>query len=260
MAPVEIDTIPRDVMAPLKNMKVVDKALELPLVSSACDEMAKLASPVTPFVESSIGTITPMVEEGIGNIKTKVVESIVPRLPEGMSDKIHTNITTAVDHVTAAVEKIDTLACGGIDQLTEKFPQLQETAPKLMENTKEAATGYMVTLSRYVASFSLVQVMFTFLGTGLDIVEGVVKMTGGTQEGALLSSIKKLRATFCHLGFMKSPEVPDEAVGVKGEVNDSTEEDLDDDADVSTDNEELDEVEEVDECHTPACGKVAHRT
>merc|ERR1719470_536188 len=32
MAPVEVETIPYDIMAPVKNLKVVDKAFELPLL------------------------------------------------------------------------------------------------------------------------------------------------------------------------------------------------------------------------------------
>ena len=32
--------------------------------------------------------------------------------------------------------QVDTIACGGIDQLTEKVPQLKEATPKLMEETK----------------------------------------------------------------------------------------------------------------------------
>merc|ERR1719186_2361036 len=102
-------------MAPVMNMKMVEKAFELPLVSSAYTEMAKIVT-----------TITPMVEVGINTIKTKVEESVFPCLPDGMSEKIQTNMSTAVEHVTAAVEKIDTFACGGIDQLTEKVPALKE--------------------------------------------------------------------------------------------------------------------------------------
>merc|ERR1712119_236836 len=65
MAPVEIDTIPREIMAPVMNMKMVEKAFELPLVTPAYTEMAKIVSPITPYVENSLTTITPMVEVGI---------------------------------------------------------------------------------------------------------------------------------------------------------------------------------------------------
>jgi hypothetical protein len=129
MAPVEIDTIPMDIMAPVKYMKVVDKAFELPFITSAYDEITKMAAPITPYVENSMITITPMVEIGYNTIKAKVEENVMPHLPEGMSESVQANLT-------AAVEKIDTLACGGLDQLTEKVPALKEETPELIANSK----------------------------------------------------------------------------------------------------------------------------
>ena len=36
--------------------------------------------------------------------------------------------------------QVDTLACGGIDTLTEKVPQLKDATPKLIEETKVCKT------------------------------------------------------------------------------------------------------------------------
>ena len=54
MAPVTIDTIPRDVVAapPVAHLKIVDKAFELPLVNDTYNEVTRLAQPLTPFVET----------------------------------------------------------------------------------------------------------------------------------------------------------------------------------------------------------------
>ena len=136
MAPVEIDTIPMDIMAPVKYMKVVDKAFELPFITSVYDEITKMAAPITPYVENSMTTITPMVEIGYNTIKAKVEENVMPHLPDGMSESVQANISSAVDHMTAAVEKIDTLACGGLDQLTENVPALKGETPELIANSK----------------------------------------------------------------------------------------------------------------------------
>jgi len=76
MAPVEIEVIPYDIMAPVKNLKVVKAAFELPLVTSAYTEIATIASPLTPYVENTMTTITPMVEVGINTIKTTMEESV----------------------------------------------------------------------------------------------------------------------------------------------------------------------------------------
>ena len=56
MAPVEIDHVP---VAAVKSLKVVDKAMSLPLVSSACSEVTRMTS---PYVESTLSMVTPMME------------------------------------------------------------------------------------------------------------------------------------------------------------------------------------------------------
>ena len=53
MAPVEIDIIPRDVVAaPVAHLKIVDKAFELPLINDTYNEVSRLAAPLSPFVET----------------------------------------------------------------------------------------------------------------------------------------------------------------------------------------------------------------
>jgi len=133
MADMENDSIPTyDIMAPVKSLKVVDKAFELPLVSSAYTEVATLASPITPYVESSVNFITPIVEGGYNTIKEKVM----PHLPDGTAESLQSKVNGAVAQLTVAVEKVDTLACGGMDQLLEKVPALKEETPELIKNTK----------------------------------------------------------------------------------------------------------------------------
>ena len=128
MAPVEIDHIPRSFSIENLNLKAVDKAMELPLVNSAYTEVTRIASPITPYVESTLTKVTPMVEA----IKTQVEEKVVPHIPTNISESVSKTLET----VSAAVEKADCYACCGIDQLTEKVPQLKEATPKLMEETK----------------------------------------------------------------------------------------------------------------------------
>merc|ERR1712096_505148 len=151
MAPVEVEVIPYDIMATVKNLKVVKAAFELPLVTSAYTEIATIASPLTPYVENTMTTITPMVEVGINTIKTTMEESVIPHLPEGMTDTLQTN-------VTAAVDKVDIFALGGLDQLVDNVPALKDATPELIETTKVTVTGYFNAATDYLASFSLAQV------------------------------------------------------------------------------------------------------
>ena len=115
MAPVEIDHVPRSIIAPVKNMKVVDKAMSLPLVSSAYSEVTRVTSPymestynkVSPVVETTMGMVSPMVD----NVKTKVEEQVIPHIPTKITETVQTVQNYAIDNVTAAVEKVISFVC-----------------------------------------------------------------------------------------------------------------------------------------------------
>ena len=77
MAPVEIDHIPRSIMAPVRNMKVVDKAMALPLVSSAYSEVTRVTS---PYMESTMTRVSPVVETTM---------SMVTGVRSQVEDKVH---------------------------------------------------------------------------------------------------------------------------------------------------------------------------
>ena len=140
MSPVKVDHVPTTTVDPVKTLKVVDKAMALPLVNSAYTEMSKMTSPyvestmnkITPVVENTWSKVTPVVE----TVKTKMEESVLPHIPSKVSETAINVHNVTVDNLTAAMDKVDTFACGGIDQLTDKVPQLKETAPKIIEDTK----------------------------------------------------------------------------------------------------------------------------
>merc|ERR1711973_437982 len=100
MAPVEVIYVPSG-LTPVKNLKVVDKALELPLVNSAYSEVTRIASPITPYVESTLTKVTPMVEAGYQTIKSQVEEKVVPRLPSNLSESVSKNMSATLETVSA---------------------------------------------------------------------------------------------------------------------------------------------------------------
>ena len=110
MAPVEIDHVPRSIIAPVKNMKVVDKAMSLPLVSSACSEVTRVTSPimestynkVSPVVENTLEMVTPMMD----SVKSKVEEQVLPHIPAKITETVQNYQEVTVDKVIAAVEKV----------------------------------------------------------------------------------------------------------------------------------------------------------
>ena len=121
---------------PVKSLKLVDKALEVPLVNSAYSEVTRFASPISPYVESTLTKVTPIVEVGYQTLKTQVEEKVVPHIPHNLTSTVSGGVAATVDSVAAAVEKADNLACESLDQLMDKIPQLKEATPKLIEETK----------------------------------------------------------------------------------------------------------------------------
>ena len=94
-----------------KNLKVVDKAMALPLVSSAYSEVSRVTS---PYVESTLNKVSPMMETTwskvtpvMATVKTQVEEKVIPIIPSKVSETVQNVQTAAVDNITAAVEKVN---------------------------------------------------------------------------------------------------------------------------------------------------------
>jgi len=196
MAPVEIDHVP---VAAVKSLKVVDKAMSLPLVSSACSEVTRMTS---PYVESTLSMVTPMMETTwskvtpvVATVKSQVEEKVMPVIPSKVTETVQTVHNVAVSNISAAVEKVDNFATGGIDQLTEKVPQLKETTPKLIENTKTSVTSYFTAVTEYAASFSVAQVALKAVDASLEMVDGVLNKIGSDEKGTVRIGFRKIHTT-----------------------------------------------------------------
>merc|ERR1712111_333528 len=196
MAPVEIDHVP---VAAVKSLKVVDKAMSLPLVSSACSEVTRMTS---PYVESTLSMVTPMMETTwskvtpvVATVKSQVEEKVMPVIPSKVTETVQTVHNVAVSNISAAVEKVDNIATGGIDQLTEKVPQLKETTPKLIENTKTSVTSYFTAVTEYAASFSVAQVALKAVDASLEMVDGVLNKIGSDEKGTVRIGFRKIHTT-----------------------------------------------------------------
>ena len=205
-----LDHLPRG-MVQIKNLKLVDKAFKLPLVNSAYSEVTRMASPITPYVESTLSKVTPMVEAGYQTIKSQVEEKVVPHIPNNISESVTSHVTTTMESVTAAVEKVDGFACNGIDQLTEKVPQLKDDTPKLIEDTKvrkmssnvvkylnivkDTLNDYISTAADYTASYTAAQVLLKVMDAGLDVVEVFLGKVVRAEESVVVSNVRKIHTT-----------------------------------------------------------------
>merc|ERR1711913_189622 len=194
MAPVEVDYVPASIV-PTKNLRVMNKAMELPLVNSAYSEVTRITCPITPYVETTLTKVSPMMEAGYQTFKSQVEEKLVPHIPSNLSESVSKNINSTLESVSAAVEKADSYACSGIDQLTEKVPQLKDATPKLLKETKENVSSYITAATDYTASFSLAQVALKLVDAGLTAVEGILNKVGHGEESLVVSGVRKLHNT-----------------------------------------------------------------
>ena len=128
----EVDIPAYDVFAPVRCLKVVDKASTLPVVNTVLTEFNGLTAPVKPYVDQTVATLQPWLDVA----KNKVEESVIPRLPEGTTEAVKSTLGNTMSILSEAVEKVDTYACGGVDLLVEKMPLLKEDTPTLVKTTK----------------------------------------------------------------------------------------------------------------------------
>jgi len=138
-------------------LKVVDAAMKLPIINDATSAASALAAPYA-------ASLSPVV--GVVNIMCTTAEG---QLSSGLKDKMG-----------SAVENLDSLACSGLDQLTERLPSLTVSTPELIEKTKEAVSDcmstpnfYFTAASEFVASLAIVQLLLR----STDVVLGKVETT-----------------------------------------------------------------------------------
>jgi len=180
---------PYDMLAPVRNLRIVEKVFELPVASSAYSEIVALAASLTPYVETTITTITPLVEVTLNTIKTNVKENVMPLFPRGTSEAFQSRLNGAVAHLTMGVESLDDLACVGMEKLVDKVPVLKEETPLLLDNSKVNARAYLKDTSSFVASFSVAQVYLKIIDASFEAVKSQLDLS--TEKSFIASYLLK---------------------------------------------------------------------
>merc|ERR1712002_37978 len=176
----------------LLDVKAMNKALELPVVSDTVSSIEKVANAfcenqrvqgARSFVKHAVKAIaeTPVVQDGV-----KVFHDSVA---------VNRAKNTVYPCMYSAVERLDNMACHTIDTLTSAMPSLTEPTADLVESTKEMATGYALTLQEYVASFRVSQWSLTLADRSLLLAEKSVKCLQPDQHcpGLVCSTYMKVR-------------------------------------------------------------------
>ena len=109
MAPAEIDHVPRSIIPPVKKLKIVDKAMPLPMMSSACTETQE----TSPYMESTYNKVSPVLDNTlemmsavVDTVKTKVEEQVLTHIPTKITETVQNYQDASVDQVMAAAEKV----------------------------------------------------------------------------------------------------------------------------------------------------------
>jgi len=138
-------------------LKVVDAAMELPIVQDAASAASALAAPYASSLSPVVGAV---------NIMYSTAEG---QLSSGLKEK-----------VGSAVENLDSMACSGLCQLTERLPSLTVSTPELMARTKDGMSDcvtttnfYFAAATEFVASLAIVQLLLR----STDLVLGKVETT-----------------------------------------------------------------------------------
>merc|ERR1739838_875218 len=159
MAPRETQALPCGSTS-LAHLKVLDKALQLPVVSDVASKLA--------------GHQLKAVVEGVSSLVTQAEESLVPLLPA----RLRHCSDTAKEKVGSAVEGLDSLACDGLDQLTSNIPALKENTSELCEVTKDAVYSYLERTKDYLASFTVAQKALLLGDRALQATSDAVQYSG----------------------------------------------------------------------------------
>jgi len=184
MAPVEQSTLPpHERRLSLTELKVVEKAMELPVVSDTVEEIERVKNTLSEnahvvsakqLVSDGIKILAenPTVQDGIHTVQDgfKVLHDN-PRVQQ----TIDTVKDTVLPRVVEAVEQLDTIACGGIASLKTALPVLSNPTPELVETTKETARNYFSLATEYMASFVVSQLSLQAADKSLATVEKSVK-------------------------------------------------------------------------------------
>jgi len=164
--------------------KVVEKVLDLPVVSDTYDSLVKFSSPLSPYVEK-IGTMASSVVAQALDLKA----GIEGNLPE----VVQTGYTTALNKAVTAAASLDATLCSGVDTLVEKVPALKQSTPMLYNSTRESVSSYATLVATYVASFTMAQVFLKAADLGLETTDGLLKLTANEKVDPILVGLRRVR-------------------------------------------------------------------
>merc|ERR1711934_1037900 len=165
--------------------KVVEKVFHLPLVTDTYDALAKLSTPLQPYVEKAGSIASPVVDCAF-----TIKDDIEGKMPE----VFQSGLSSAKGQVVAAAASVDASLCSGFDSLADKVPALKETTPALINSTKEGVSTYATQAATYVASFNLAHVILKASDLCFETADGILKWTSSEKVEPVMMGLCKVRS------------------------------------------------------------------
>merc|ERR1712133_114163 len=162
-------------------LQVVDKVFSLPLVNDSYDSLARLSTPLQPYMKKAGLLASPIscnFMAGIESMTPEVIQ-IGYKRPKGQ--------------VVAAAASVDASLCSGVDSLVEKIPVLKQATPALYNSAKEGVGSF----ATYVASFTLAHIFLKASDVGLEIADSMLKWTSNDKVESIMMGLRRVRSDVC---------------------------------------------------------------
>merc|ERR1712018_338047 len=140
---------PREPSTAFNPPKVVEAAMEVPIVQTTYSSIVTMAAPLSLYLEVPVASLT----TGCATLKTKAEVSVLPHVPTMVNSCFSRALSTA----TSVLSSLDTMAADRLNRLLDAAPWLRKQLPEIFEDTKKSAGTKVFRMSAFIASFTLCQ-------------------------------------------------------------------------------------------------------
>ena len=100
----------------------------------------------------------------------------------------------AVARAGAALTSLDSLACGGLEQLVERVPALRKELPELYQDSRDSVAERVFAVTTLLASFTVCQVALKAADSSFGTSDRLLVLSGAEEEGGLRGGLRGARA------------------------------------------------------------------
>ena len=178
---------PREPSTAFNPPKIVEAAMEVPIVQTTYSSIATMAAPLSLYLEVPVASLT----TGAATLKTKAETSVLPHVPT----MVNSCCSSALDTATNVLSTLDSMAADRLNRLLDAAPVLRKQLPELYEDTKNSAGTKVFQMTAFIASFTLCQVALKVADSSLATTDSVAKVIGINEMNLLVRGLRLTRST-----------------------------------------------------------------